>query len=79
MPYHELSSEKYWQESVNQEIKQLRAQKNREAFQTFRNILFAGIVTVGVGYAIHTMPLWISTVFELMEYYGVIPTYIPAQ
>ena len=79
MPYHELSSEKYWQESVKQEIKQLRSQKNREAFQAFRNILFAGIVTVGVVYAIHTMPLWISTVFEFLEYYGVIPTHIPAQ
>ena len=79
MPYHELSSEKYWQESVKQEIKQLRHQKNRETLQSFRNLLFAGIVAVGVGYAVHTMPLWIPSVFGFLEYYGVIPTYIPAQ
>ena len=77
MAYQQLHTEKYWQESVNQEIKLLRVQKNREARQALRNFLAAIAVTILVGYALQTMPTWLPSVVSSLEYYGVIPTQFP--
>ena len=77
MGYQQLDTEKYWQESVNHEMKLLRLEKNREAFQALRNFLAAVVVTVFVGYAIQTLPTWLPAVVSFLEYYGVIPTQFP--
>ncbi len=78
MAYHELSTTKYWHESVKQEIKQIRRQKNQDAVRSFLMFTFTALVIAGVAYAVYTMGAWLPGVVEFMEYYGVIPTQINA-
>lgn len=72
--YHGLETQKYWHQALRAEQKETRLQKRREALETVKMFLFAGVVIVGVGYAIQTMPTWLPASIEFMEYYGVIPS-----
>lgn len=72
--YRQLSSEKYYHESVIQEIKEIRRQKNRDAVRAFMQFLFAAGVIVFSGYAINQMPQWLPTVSAFMEQYGITET-----
>ncbi len=75
MPFYQaLQTQKYWQQALNQELKEHRRQRSREAIEAFKMFAFAIVFIVGVGYAIQTMPSWLPATIEFMEYYGVIPS-----
>lgn len=75
MPYfHGLETQKYWYQALKKELNESRQQKKREAVETFKMFLFAGVVIIGAGYAIATMPNWLPATIEFLEYYGVIPS-----
>ncbi len=75
MPFHHgLETQKYWHQALKQELKEYRHQRSRNAIEAFKMFLFAGVVIIGAGYAIATMPTWLPAIIEFLEYYGVIPS-----
>jgi len=73
--YHELSTTKYYREAVNQEIKQIRRQKNRDAVRAFGQFLFALAVFGGTFYAVQQMPQWLPVVTAYLDQQGVMETF----
>lgn len=71
MSYQQLSTEKYWESSVECELKALRRQRNNKAFQAFFQFLFVLAVAVGCWVALQTMPTWIPPVTEFMDANGI--------
>jgi hypothetical protein len=72
--YRQLSTEKYYHESVLHEIKQLRRQKNRDAVRGFMQFLFALGVIALTAYAIKEMPIWLPAVESYMDQYAITET-----
>ena len=72
--YQSLSTEKYYHDSVRQEIKELRREKNRQAVQSFVHFLFALVVFMLTVTAIQQMPVWLPVVTQFMEQNGITET-----
>ena len=64
MTYEELSTEKYWNQSVKQELKAYRARKNRDAIRCLFQFVFAAGMILFVMFAVETMPTWLPIVTE---------------
>lgn len=71
MTYHELSTQKFYHDSLKQEIKAVRRQKNKEAVQAFMQFLFFTVVMMLTTVAVHQMPNWLPTVTAYMDQYGI--------
>jgi len=62
--YQELSSTRYWLESVEQQNKELQKQKNRGN----RNVLAIGAASIlFLLVSFYTMPFWVSAVVKLLD------------
>lgn len=72
MAYQELTSVKYMIPVVEREMKEERRQKNRETMQVLVNCVFTIVMIIAVSVAVHSMPQWLPTVVESLQYYGVI-------
>ncbi len=73
--YQPLSSEKYYHDTVRQEIKELRREKNRQAVQAFGQFLFVLVVFLLTVTAVHQMPMWLPMVTEFLDQYGITETF----
>jgi hypothetical protein len=72
MPHHqELATEKYWNESVEAEIKELTLEKNREANRAFLQFVGAVAIFSVTVLAVQQMPNWLPVVSSLFEQSGV--------
>lgn len=69
--YQQLSTTKYYYQSVKDEVKQIRRQKNRDAVRSFFQFLFFLAVAFGTWYAIHQMPNWLPVVQSFMDEKGI--------
>ncbi len=69
--YQRLSSEKYYYDTVLEEVKGIRRQKNRDALRAFAQFLFALGMIFFTLFAIEQMPNWMPTVTAYMDQYGV--------
>ena len=69
--YQQLSSEKYYYDSVRQELKEIRRQKNRDAVQAFTQFLFVLVVFFFTVTAVQQMPVWLPAVTAYMEQQGI--------
>jgi hypothetical protein len=68
MPHHhELATEKYWNESVETEIKELTLQKNREASRAFLQFVGAVAIFSVTVLAVQQMPNWLPFVASYFE------------
>jgi len=79
MAFHKLSSEKYWLESLEQQAKEIRQQNNQAARERLNKMFFIIIVAAGVLGAIMSMPNWLPSVTNYLQYYGLISTPIPPE
>ena len=61
LTYEKLSTEKYWNQSVKQELKAYRKLKNRDAIRSLFQFVFAAAMILVVLFAVETMPLWLPT------------------
>ena len=71
MNYQKLSTEKYWESNVRNEMKDLRREQNKRAIQSFIQFLFVLAVAFACWGALHTMPSWIPQVTEFMDANGI--------
>ena len=69
--YQQLSTTKYYHDSVRQEIKQIRRQKNRDAIRAFGQFIFVLVVFAGTFYAVQQLPNWMPVVTAFLEDRGV--------
>ena len=68
MSHHkELSTEKYWNESVQKEIKELLQQKKRESIQAFSQFVFSVAVFSMTVITVNQWPNWFSAVAAFMK------------
>ena len=72
--YQQLTTEKYWNESVQAEIKELTREKNRNKIRAFCLFVFAAAVFSITVFAVQQMPNWLPIVGEFMEQTGIIET-----
>lgn len=71
MPYHKLTTEKYWQASVRQQDQAARAQKNREAIRGFFQLAMVFLVFVATLLAVLKMPIWMPMVVDFLQGFGI--------
>lgn len=64
LTYEKLSTEEYWNQSVKQELKAYRAQKNRDAIRSLFQFIFAAGMILFVMFAVETMPTWLPVATE---------------
>lgn len=64
LTYKKLSTEKYWNDSVKQELKSYRKLKNRDAIRSLFQFVFAAAMILFVMFAVETMPIWLPTATE---------------
>ena len=69
--YKQLSTEKYYHDSVFREMMELRRQKNRDAVRGFGQFVFTAAVVLFTAYAINEMPNWLPMVTAFMDEYGI--------
>ncbi len=62
--YEKLSTEEYWNQSVKQELKAYRDQKNRDAIRSLFQFIFAAGMILFVMFAVETMPTWLPVATE---------------
>jgi len=72
--YHELSTETYWTQSVEKEIKELTRQRNRNAIRAFTQFVFAVAVFSITVLAVQEMPNWWPVMTSFMEQNGITET-----
>jgi len=68
LTYEKLSSEKYWNQSVKNELKAYRRQKNKDAIRSLFQFLFAAGMILFVFFAVETMPIWLPAVTEYVTF-----------
>ncbi len=61
LTYKKLSTEKYWKDSVKQELKAYRKLQNRDAIRSLFQFVFAAAMILFVMFAVETMPIWLPT------------------
>ena len=64
LTYEKLSTEEYWNQSVKQELKAYRAQRNRDAIRCLFQFIFAAGMILFVMFAVETMPIWLPVATE---------------
>ena len=72
--YQTLSSYKYYNEAVQQEVIDLRREKNRQAVQSFVHFQFTLVVFLLTITAIQQMPIWLPIATSLVEQSGISET-----
>ena len=70
--YHQLSTQKYVDETMKQENEQLYLQKRREAIFMVAQFLFSVVVLIVTMIAVYTMPAWLPSVNALLENIGIL-------
>ena len=68
LTYEKLSTEKYWNDSVKQELKAYRNLKNRDAMRSLFQFVFAACMILGVFFAVETMPIWLPQVTDYVTF-----------
>jgi len=66
LTYESLSTEKYWNKSVKQELKAYRKMKNRDAIRNLFLFLFVAGMMLVVLFAVETMPMWLPPVTDFV-------------
>ena len=64
LTYEKLSTEEYWNQSVKQELKAYRDQKNRDAIRCLFQFIFAAGMILFVMFAVESMPTWLPVATE---------------
>ncbi len=72
--YQPLTSEKYYHDSLRQEFKARRREKNRQAAQAFGQFLFVLVVFLFTVTAVQQMPAWLPEVTAWMDQNGITAT-----
>lgn len=68
LTYEKLSTEKYWNQSVKQELKAYRRLKNQDAIRSLFQFLFAVGMILFVLFAAETMPIWLPAVTDYVTF-----------
>ena len=72
MVYHELTTQKIWEEKALQEYRAIRRQKGRDAVQNVIHFLYAILIMLATYWAIITMPEWLPLLTEYVQETGLV-------